>query len=54
MLAAKQSSVKALTGGVETYLFKKYGVEYIKGAGSFVTPSQVKVDLTDGGETQVR
>ena len=53
MLAAKEASVKSLTGGVETYLFKKHGIHYIKGAASFATPSQIKVALNDGGDTQV-
>jgi hypothetical protein len=53
MLAAKASSVKALTGGIETYLFKKNGVDYIKGAASFASPTQINVALNDGGETQV-
>lgn len=53
MLAAKTSSVKALTGGIETYLFKKNGVDYIKGAASFNSPSKIDVKLLDGGETQV-
>jgi dihydrolipoamide dehydrogenase len=53
MQAAKTASVKALTGGIESYLFKKYGVEYIKGAASFASPNQINVALTEGGETQV-
>ena len=53
MLAAKTNSVKSLTGGIETYLFKKNGIDYIKGAGSFASPNQINVALTDGGETQV-
>ena len=53
MLQAKETSVKSLTGGIETYLFKKYPVDYIKGEASFVSPSQIKVNLLDGGETQV-
>lgn len=53
MLAAKSSSVKQLTGGIETYLFKKNGVEYIKGEASFASPTQINVKLTEGGETQV-
>lgn len=53
MLGAKSASVKALTGGIETYLFKKNGVDYIKGAASFASPTQVNVKLNDGGETQV-
>lgn len=53
MLAAKNASVKALTGGIESFLFKKNGVEYIKGEGSFASPTQLNVKLTDGGETQI-
>lgn len=53
MLAAKTNSVKSLTGGIETYLFKKNGIDYIKGAGSFASPTQINVALNEGGETQV-
>jgi dihydrolipoamide dehydrogenase len=53
MLAAKNASVKSLTGGIETYLFKKNGVDYIKGEASFETPSKINVKLLEGGETQV-
>ncbi|KAL7418558.1 dihydrolipoamide dehydrogenase precursor [Cryptotrichosporon argae] len=53
MLAAKTSSVKALTGGIETYLFKKNGIDYIKGTGSFETANKINVALTEGGETQI-
>ncbi|WWC67694.1 dihydrolipoyl dehydrogenase [Kwoniella pini CBS 10737] len=53
MLAAKSASVKALTGGIETYLFKKNGVDYIKGEASFASPSKINVNLLEGGETQV-
>lgn len=53
MLAAKNASVKALTGGIEGFLFKKNGVDYIKGEASFASPTQVNVKLTEGGETQV-
>ncbi|KAK8846745.1 dihydrolipoyl dehydrogenase [Kwoniella newhampshirensis] len=53
MLAAKHSAVKALTGGIETYLFKKNGVDYIKGEASFASPTKINVNLLEGGETQV-
>ena len=53
MLKAKDASVKALTGGIETYLFKKYGVDYIKGAGSFASANKLNIALNDGGETQI-
>lgn len=53
MRAAKDASVKSLTGGIESYLFKKNGVDYIKGEASFASPTQINVNLLEGGETQV-
>ncbi|KAJ5162110.1 hypothetical protein N7492_007502 [Penicillium capsulatum] len=53
MLKAKDQSVDGLTKGVE-FLLKKNGVDYIKGAGSFVDANTVKVDLLEGGEQTVR
>jgi dihydrolipoamide dehydrogenase len=53
MLKAKDSAVKALTGGIETYLFKKYGVDFIKGAGSFASANKLNIALNEGGETQI-
>ncbi|EPQ30804.1 uncharacterized protein PFL1_01705 [Pseudozyma flocculosa PF-1] len=52
MLKAKSGAVGALTKGIEG-LFKKNKVDYIKGTGSFASPTSVKVALNDGGETQV-
>ncbi|KAF4465651.1 dihydrolipoyl dehydrogenase [Fusarium albosuccineum] len=52
-MKAKETSVSGLTKGIE-FLFKKNGVEYIKGTGSFVNENEVKVDLNEGGETSVR
>ncbi|CDK26019.1 unnamed protein product [Kuraishia capsulata CBS 1993] len=46
---AKETAVKQLTGGIEM-LFKKNGVTYYKGAGSFIDEHQVKVDPIEGGE----
>jgi dihydrolipoamide dehydrogenase len=51
-MKAKDTSVSGLTKGVE-FLFKKNGVEYIKGTGSFADEHTVKVELNDGGETSV-
>lgn len=51
-MKAKDQSVAGLTKGVE-FLFKKNGVEYIKGAGSFVSEHEVKVQLNEGGETSI-
>lgn len=53
MMKAKDESVVGLTKGVE-FLFKKNGVDYIKGTGSLVNENEVKVNLVEGGETQVR
>jgi dihydrolipoamide dehydrogenase len=52
-MKAKDQSVSGLTKGVE-FLFKKNGVEYIKGAGAFQDEHTIKVQLNDGGETSVR
>lgn len=41
-----------LTKGVE-FLFKKNGVEYLKGTGSFKDEHTVRVSLNDGTETNV-
>ncbi|KDN39833.1 putative LPD1-dihydrolipoamide dehydrogenase precursor [Tilletiaria anomala UBC 951] len=52
MLKAKDSSVSQLTKGIEG-LFKKNKVDYVKGAGSFASPTSVSVKLNEGGETQL-
>ncbi|KAI0153326.1 dihydrolipoyl dehydrogenase [Xylariaceae sp. FL1272] len=53
MMKAKDNSVSGLTKGIE-FLFKKNGVEYIKGTGSFASENEIKVALNDGGETSVK
>jgi dihydrolipoamide dehydrogenase len=53
LMGAKDTSVTGLTKGVE-FLFKKNGVEYIKGAGSFINENEIKVELNDGGETTLK
>jgi dihydrolipoamide dehydrogenase len=52
LMKAKDTSVAGLTKGVE-FLFKKNGVEYIKGTGTFQDEHTIKVQLNDGGETSV-
>lgn len=52
-MKAKDESVSGLTKGVE-FLFKKNKVDYIKGTGSFVDEHTVRVNLTEGGETDVK
>lgn len=51
MMSAKDKAVRQLTGGIE-FLFKKYGVDYVKGFGKLTGANQVTADLTEGG-TQV-
>lgn len=52
MLESKTKSVEGLTGGIE-YLFKKYGVEYLKGKGKLTGPNAVSVALNDGGSEEL-
>ena len=52
IMKQKDKAVKQLTGGVEM-LFKKYGVKYYKGNGSFVDEHTIKVDPIKGGEEAV-
>ena len=52
MMKAKDKAVTGLTKGVEM-LLKKNKVDYIKGMGSFASPTTLDVELLDGGKTQV-
>jgi dihydrolipoamide dehydrogenase len=49
MMKSKETAVTGLTKGVE-FLFKKNNVEYVKGAATFISEHEVKVNLADGGE----
>jgi dihydrolipoamide dehydrogenase len=51
MMKAKETSVSGLTKGIE-YLFKKNGVDYIKGTGTLTGENEIKVNPLDGGEAQ--
>ncbi len=53
MMARKSDVVSALCKGIEG-LFAKNKITYFKGAGSFVSPSEVKVSLNAGGEETVK
>ncbi|KAH8088206.1 hypothetical protein HD553DRAFT_307628 [Filobasidium floriforme] len=53
MLAAKNASVTGLTSGIESYLFKKHKIDYVKGTAKFSSPTQLNVALTEGGETML-
>jgi dihydrolipoamide dehydrogenase len=52
MQANKKKSVSALTGGIE-FLFKKYGVDYVKGFGKLGGPNSIDVDMNDGTSSKV-
>ena len=52
MLAAKDETVKGLTGGIE-FLFKKNKIEWIKGAGKFTAKDTIEVTLNEGGTRTV-
>lgn len=47
MMGAKDKAVRQLTGGIE-FLFKKNGVDYVKGAGSLSGSNSVTAALEDG------
>lgn len=53
MLAAKTQAVTGLTSGIETYLFKKHKIDYVKGTAKFASPTKLDVALNEGGDTQV-
>jgi dihydrolipoamide dehydrogenase len=48
LMKAKDTAVKQLTRGVEI-LFKKYGVKYYKGTGSFIDEHNIKVQPIEEG-----
>ena len=51
-MKSKDKTVRQLTGGIE-YLFKKYGVEYVKGFGALTGTNTVTANLTDGGTQEL-
>ncbi|XXG82095.1 hypothetical protein AAC387_Pa10g0114 [Persea americana] len=53
MMAQKDKAVSNLTRGIEG-LFKKNKVNYVKGFGKFVSPTEVAVDTPEGGNTVVK
>ena len=53
MMAQKDKAVSNLTKGIEG-LFKKNKVNYVKGYGKFISPSEVSVDTIDGGNVVVK
>ncbi|KAJ6720905.1 DISULFIDE OXIDOREDUCTASE [Salix viminalis] len=53
MMAQKDKAVSTLTRGIGG-LFKKNKVNYVKGYGKFISPSEVSVDTIDDGNTVVK
>ena len=51
LMKSKEKAVTGLTRGVEG-LFKKNGVQYVKGHGKVTGPNGVSVDLLDGSQQQ--
>jgi len=54
MMKKKEAAVKGLTSGIETFLFKKYKVDYIKGWGKFASANQIDIDLSDGKTESIK
>jgi dihydrolipoamide dehydrogenase len=48
LMKQKSKAVTGLTGGIE-HLFKKNKVDYVKGWGKFASPTDIEVDLSQGG-----
>lgn len=53
MMKGKETKVNGLTSGIE-YLFKKNGVNYVKGKGKITGANEVKVALSNGGEQTIK
>ena len=53
LMKQKDKSVGGLTSGIE-FLFKKNKVDYAKGWGKFVSPTEIDVDLTSGGTERIK
>ncbi|KAB5538415.1 hypothetical protein DKX38_015948 [Salix brachista] len=53
MMAQKDKAVSTLSRGIGG-LFKKNKVNYVKGYGKFISPSEVSVDTIDDGNTVVK
>lgn len=51
-MEAKDTSVSSLTKGIE-FLFKKNGVDYIKGTAAISGPNEIHVNPLEGGDEQV-
>ena len=53
MQKSKNEAITGLTQGIEKALFKKYGVEYVKGKGKITGANQVSTELNEGGNQTI-
>jgi dihydrolipoamide dehydrogenase len=53
LMKQKEKSVTGLTSGIE-FLFKKNKVDYVKGWGKFASPTEIEVDLNQGGKEIIK
>lgn len=53
LMQSKEKAVTGLTSGIE-FLFKKNGVDYIKGWGKFSGKDTVAIDLNDGKTDEIK
>lgn len=53
LMVSKTKAVTGLTSGIE-FLFKKAGVDYMKGWGKFAGENAVDVDLNEGSTEQIK
>lgn len=53
LMQSKTKAVTGLTSGIE-FLFKKNGVDYMKGWGKFSGPNSVAVDMNDGSKDEIK
>lgn len=52
MMKAKAKAVRGLTGGIE-FLFKKNGVDYVKGKGTLTAANTIVASMNDGSEQTI-
>ena len=53
MQKSKNEAISGLTQGIEKALFKKYGVDYVKGKGKITGATQVSAELLEGGNQTI-
>lgn len=52
MMKKKDNIVTKITSGVD-FLFRKYGVDYVKGWGSFKDKNTISVNLNNGSQEEI-